>query len=84
MHIYLDESGNLGYSEKSSKYFLIALLVTKNHKSIDNCIKRIRQRKLKKKFKEIPELKFNNSDEIIKKLILKCIANREEIYITFC
>ena len=77
MHIYLDESGNLGYSDKSSKYFLIALLVTKNHKSIDNCIKRIRQRKLKKKFKEIPELKFNNSDEIIKKLILKCIANRE-------
>lgn len=77
IYIYLDESGNLGYSNKSSKYFLIAMLSTRNHKSIDNCIKRIRQRKLKKKFKEIPELKFNNSDEIIRKSVLKCIANKE-------
>ena len=81
MNIYMDESGNLGRSEKSSKYFLIALLATRNHKAIDNCIKRIRQRKLKKKFKDVPELKFNNSDEIIRKAVLKCISNREaDIY----
>ena len=47
INIYLDESGDLGFSEKSSKYFVISLLITKNHKQIDNCIKRIRQRKLK-------------------------------------
>lgn len=77
MYIHLDESGDLGYSDKSSKYFVIALLATKNHKPIDNCIKRIRQRKLKTKYKYIPELKFNNSNELIRRAILRCIAEKD-------
>jgi len=69
MHIFLDESGDLGFSEKSQQYFVIAILITKDKKPIENCIKRIRQRKLPKKYKKIPELKFTNSDNVIRKSI---------------
>jgi len=76
MHIFLDESGDLGFSEKSQQYFVIAILITKDKKPIENCIKRIRQRKLPKKYKKIPELKFTNSDNVIRKSILKCLSKR--------
>lgn len=47
MYIYLDESGDLGFSEKSSNYFVITLLLVKEPKEVKNCIKKIRHKKLK-------------------------------------
>jgi len=41
MHIFLDESGGLGFSEKSQPYFVIAILITKDKKPIENCVKRV-------------------------------------------
>ena len=70
MYIFLDESGDLGFSKKSQQYFVIAILITKDKKPIENCIKRVRQRKLPKKYKRIPELKFRNSNRIIRKSVL--------------
>lgn len=75
MHIYLDESGDLGFNPNSSKHIVIALLITKMPLHIERCIKKIRQRKLKKKLKELPEIKFNKSNELIREIILTCIAN---------
>ena len=75
IHIYLDESGDLGFNSQSSNHIVIALLITKSPFKIERCIKRIRQRKLKKKLKELPEIKFNKSDELIREKTLKCIAN---------
>ena len=77
MYIFLDESGDLGFSEKSQQYFVIAILMVMDKKPIENCIKRTRQRKLPKKYKKIPELKFRNSDKIIRKYILKCLSKRD-------
>jgi hypothetical protein len=77
MHIFLDEAGDLGFSEKSQQYFVIAILITKDKKPIENCIKRIRQRRLPKKYKKIPELKFRNSNDIIRKSVLKCLSKKD-------
>ena len=74
IHIYLDESGDLGFDPSSSKYIVIALLITKTPVHIGRCIKKIRQRNLKKKPKDRPEIKFNKSDDYIRELILTCIA----------
>jgi len=78
MYIYLDESGDLGFhKEGSSDYFIITLLVTDDPTGVRRCIKRIRRRKLKKKLKELPEIKANNSDEITRKRVLKCLVNQD-------
>jgi hypothetical protein len=74
MHIFLDESGDLGFHSNSSNHIVIALLITKNPLAIQRCIKKIRQRKLKKKLKELPEIKFNKSNDNIREKTLKCIA----------
>ncbi len=74
IYIYLDESGDLGFDKKSSNHIVIALLITKNPFKVERCIKKIRQRKLKKKLKELPEIKFNKSNDIIRKKTLSCIT----------
>lgn len=82
MHIYLDESGDLGFNPNSSKHIVIALLITKTPLHVERCIKKIRQRKLKKKLKELPEIKFNKSSDLIREKILTCIA-KEPIEIAY-
>jgi len=81
MFIYLDESGDLGFKKGSSKYFIITLLKTKDEKSIRRCIKKIRQRKLNKKLKQVPEIKANNSPPQIRRKILEELGKLDiEIY----
>lgn len=82
MHIYLDESGDLGFGPNSSKHIVIALLITKTPLHIERCIKKIRERKLKKKLKELPEIKFNKSNDLIREKILTCIS-KESIEIAY-
>ena len=71
VYIYIDESDDLGKS--SSRYFIIAALITTNPKPISNIIKHIRERKLKKKLRELCELKANNSNAIIRKAVLNSL-----------
>ena len=80
IHIFIDESGDLG--KHGLNYFVIAALCTTNPKPIYNLIKRIRQRKLKKKIKMLSEIKANNSDDEIRKFVLTKLANADcEIHI---
>ncbi len=81
----------MGFKEPSSKYFIITIMKTKDLIGVQRCVKRIRQRKLKKKYKEIPELKANNSSPEIRKQLLKdlgevdleihcIILNKKKVY----
>ncbi len=74
IYIYIDESGDLG--KLGSKYFTIAALCTENPKPIENFIKKVKQRKLKKRLKELSEIKANNSDEIIRKYVLNGLVKQ--------
>lgn len=75
--IYLDESGELGFGPKASKYFVMAALIPRDPVKIKTCIKRVRQQKLPKKYKQIPELKSNNSSQTIKRRVLECLARTD-------
>ncbi|OPX78359.1 MAG: hypothetical protein A4E45_01369 [Methanosaeta sp. PtaB.Bin039] len=72
--IYLDESGDLGFGPRSSKYFVLAAIIAREPGNVQRCVKRVRQQKLKKKYKTIPELKFHNSSQTIRDRVLKCVA----------
>ena len=75
-YMFLDESGELGFSEKSSKFFTIALLMCglKEEQELQRIIKKVRQKILKKKLRQSTEIKWNNSNEIIKIKVLERLS----------
>jgi len=72
--VYIDESGDIGFGEKSSPFFVIAALIVYEPHQIERCFLKIRKNRPKKKYRELPELKFNNSDKVIKRRVLECLA----------
>jgi len=78
-HIFLDESGDLGFKPKSSKWFIFTIVLTNNHKKIEKVIKNIRKG-LKKKYK-LKELHAYHSDEITKHKMLKKLSQLEDLKI---
>ena len=72
-YVFIDESGDLGLY--GSKYFIIVAIVTTDPKSLNRIIKKFRQRKLKKKIKELPEIKANSSNRRIREHILSKVSN---------
>lgn len=74
-YIYLDESGNLGFTERSGKFFIVAGLCVGEEKIVNRCIKNARTG-LTKKYKK-NELKFSNSSNANKRRVLKCVALRD-------
>jgi len=50
-YIFLDESGDLGFTPKSSKYFIVACLCVDEEKIVNRCIKTVRKG-LSKKYKK--------------------------------
>lgn len=83
MKIYIDESGDLGFTDRSSPYFVIAALIVHDPLAIRRCFAKVRRNKLKKKYRELPEFKFNNSGPEIRKRILSCIASAD-VDIAYC
>jgi len=76
--IYLDESGDLGFSPGSSKYFVITFIAIKDNTPLKRAV-----RKVKKKHRLAPsfELKGNTTPPKIKEDLLKRIASLDiEIY----
>ncbi|MFQ5891911.1 MAG: DUF3800 domain-containing protein [Candidatus Methanofastidiosia archaeon] len=51
-YCYFDESGALGYSEKSPNYYSLAIMRTRNPKKISRHIKNIRKNIFKNKDKK--------------------------------
>ena len=73
-YIYIDESGDLGFGKKGSKYFIVSCVVIDNEKTrikFERIPKKIRQRTLKKKMKKQAELKFSNSSIRVRKEFLE-------------
>lgn len=76
-YIFLDESGDLGFSERSSKWFLFTILLTNNHRKIEKVIKKIR-RGLAKKYK-MKELHAYHSNPVTRHRMLKKLAQLNDI-----
>jgi len=79
-YIFLDESGDLGFGQRSSKWFILTIVFTKNHRRIEKCAKKV-HKGLKKKYKRIKELHAYHSDAITKKRILRLLSETEDLKI---
>jgi len=83
-YLYIDESGDLGFGNNASEYFIIACVKINDDKTnycFKRIVKKVRQRKLSKKFKNKSELKFSNSSDLIRTEFLKRAAKLDiEIY----
>ena len=78
MIVYLDESGDLGF-ECGSKFFIIVALAAHNRKELAHCVKRVRQRKLKKN--PPAELKAFRATDSVRSSLLRYIVKQDiEIY----
>jgi hypothetical protein len=84
-YIFLDESGELGFKESSSKYFIITLLSCDEGElyALRRIMKKVRAKIIKKKMKKYPELKGNNSTDKIREDVLRrfMITNSEVFFI---
>lgn len=75
-YIFLDESVELGFSKLSTKFFTITLLLCgiQEEQKLQRVIKKIRQKVLKKKIKNSPEIKWHNSNNYLRIKILNRLA----------
>ncbi|MEM0301823.1 MAG: DUF3800 domain-containing protein [Archaeoglobaceae archaeon] len=75
IYVFIDESGDLGFTEKSSKFYVIATVEVKDLRIPRGVIKSVRK-SLHKKKKDISEFKFSrSSDELRKKLLNKAVES---------
>lgn len=77
MYFYLDESGDLGTSAASSRHFVMALLAVpdaKTNVALARIFKRLRERRLKKSLRKMPEFKATKTPPHLREAVLKGIA----------
>jgi len=76
-YIFLDESGDLGFKPRSSKWFIFTIVLTNDHKKIEKVIKNIRKG-LKKKYK-LKELHAYHADNTTKHRMLKKLSELDDL-----
>ena len=91
-YIYVDESGDLGLSQRSSKFLVVSALITDVPQQLDRIIKNARRHKFKKELKKAKEIKFNKSSPALVEYIIKeltetnscqgvnCILDKGKLY----
>jgi hypothetical protein len=76
IHIYLDDSGDPGYSKKSTNHYLWGGLSTKNPKKIQKCMYKSRKKCAKIMKKQVEELKYPFPESVYEDA-LDCILKPE-------
>ena len=91
IYIYMDESGDLGFKKTSSDIFVVSYVIAKDPKILQRSLKKLRQRKLKKKIRELPEFKFYTASDRVKGLMFNkieelnlvsgfVVVNKDKVY----
>lgn len=79
-HIFIDESGDIGYPRGSS-ILTIAALITWNKKRIERIPLQIRKKRLRKSVIRKSELKFHNCDERVRRAVLSLLMKHDDFQI---
>jgi len=91
-HIFLDESGDLGFKKDSSRWFLFTVAIVQNPRALEKAVKKI-WRPLKKKYKKLGELHAYHADKttrlrLLRKIselsdlkILSVVLNKQKVYV---
>ena len=81
-YIFLDESGDLGFKETSSKWFLFTIAITNNRRTLEKVIKRARNALLKNQ-RNVSELHAYHASDSTRKRVLKELSKIDDLKI-FC
>ncbi len=86
LSVYVDESGDFGLSDRSSRYFVMCALVTGNQRDILRVLKRARKGMLGTTLKNLPELKWSESSPGLRRAVLRGLAaqDNELWYVCLC
>ena len=60
--VYVDEAGDLGFSQSSTKYFIIAYLIVEHPNRVGTEVKRLLKTLNKKNRKKLNEFKFGEDE----------------------
>lgn len=74
MNLYIDEGGDLGFSDKATRFFVVAFLFTLNEWHLVTDFKRLLKNLRQKRRYKHDELKFSKASEEVRKIILKKIC----------
>ncbi len=80
MYIFMDESGDMGFSHKSSKWFLFTLVIVDNEKVLGSIVKKI-WKAIYKKHKHVGELHASHEKDITRTRMLQKLAGIENLKI---
>jgi len=72
-YIFMDESGDLGFSENSSSWFVFTLVIVSEPRALERVIKNV-WKPLKKKHQKLGELHAYHADHVTRKRVLTKIA----------
>lgn len=79
-YLYLDESGDLGFSKGSSKFMVISALMVADYRELDRIIKNMRRNKFKKELRNASEIKANKSSSELKKYMINKLNEVPETF----
>lgn len=76
LYLYIDESGDLGFSERSSKFFVVAYMIAESPFEMDTKLKRLLKKLHQRKdyARKSNELKFTNSKDSVRREVLRTIS----------
>jgi hypothetical protein len=70
MMVFVDESGDFGFTSASSKYIILAALILENQFQLDNILKKMRRYTFKMVLNGVTEIKANQSSPSIKSYMI--------------
>ena len=82
-YLYIDESGDLGFHEKSSKFIIISALLIDDYRELDRIIKNMRRNKFKKELATMNELKAYKLYDYIRIYMLKKLNSISNVKIFY-
>src|SRR3989344_8977427 len=80
MYIFLDESGDLGFSKKSSKWFLFALVLVHEERTLERVVKKV-WKTVHKKHAHVGELHASHEKDVTRNRMLRMLAEVEDLKI---
>ncbi len=78
VYVYMDESGDLGFSKNSSKWFIFTLAITPDKRALERVTKKV-WKPLKHKHKNLGELHAYHSNDVTRNRMLKKINEIEDL-----
>lgn len=79
-YVFLDESGDLGFKKKSSKWFLFTIAIVDDYRALERVIKKV-WKHLKKRHKKSGELHAYHENAITRKRVLRMLNELDSLKI---